>query len=213
MGTWPIEPASACSCVQSDAGEKIERSEAAFIGRIVSRVEPFRGDIWSSADLVTYTFEVESVAKGDLTEFLDVLSPIGGATCGFGDVARVGSRMAITTWTDEEGNYQSGSCSVMVPSEMISVSVMRDPAPGHISVVPSPVPSDDGEALDDSASVGAVPESEPKPIDPTVVPSTDGEQSAESPSWHPLAIIGLILIVLTIGGYGVLARRQRSPNI
>jgi hypothetical protein len=73
METWSIVPASACSCVQSDAGEKIERSEAAFIGEIVSRVEPLRGEIRSPADLVTYTFAVESVAKGDLTEFVEVL--------------------------------------------------------------------------------------------------------------------------------------------
>ncbi len=213
MATWSVLPASACSCVQSDAEEKIERSEAAFIGRIVSRVEPVReGEIWSSADLVTYTFEVESVAKGVVTEYVDVLSPISGASCGFGDVAQVGSRMAITMRTDNDGNYHGGLCSVVVPSEMADVGVMTDPAPGRTLVVPSPVPSVDGEVPGELEPVSVLPESEPRPIDPTAVPSPAAEQGTDSPGLHPFAIIGLALIGLAIGGYVALIRRRRSPN-
>lgn len=214
MATWAIEPASACSCVTSDPGEMLERSEAAFIGRVVSRVEPPRGEIWSSADLVTYTFAVESVAKGNLPEIVEVLSPISSASCGFGDVVQEGSRLAITLRTDNGGNYQSGFCSTMVPSDMASVSVMREPAPGRISIVPSPVPSTDGEVSDEPASVSVLTTPVPIPDEPPNTPLDDlyVDYSESLVSRLVPAVAGGLAVIVLFVAFRIVVRRRRSPD-
>jgi len=83
---------------------------SSIIGCIISLVDPPHDDIQSSADMVTYTFAVESVAKRNLTEFVEVVSPISDASCWFGYVAKPESHMAITMYLNDHHNYQSGYC-------------------------------------------------------------------------------------------------------
>ena len=83
---------------------------SSIIGCIISLVDPPHDDIQSSADMVTYTFAVESVVKRNLTEFVEVVSPISGASCWFGYVAKPESHMAITMYLNDHHNYQSGYC-------------------------------------------------------------------------------------------------------
>lgn len=214
LTTWSIEPASACSCVPRDPGPMIERSEAAFIGRVVSRVEPPRREILSTADLVTYTFEVQSVAKGNLPEFVDVLSPRSSASCGFGNVVQEGSLLAITLWTDNGGNYQSGFCSTMVPSAMARVSVMTEPAPGRISVVPSPVPSTDGEVPEEPASVGVLTTPVPAPDEPPGTPLDDlyVDYSESLVSRLVPAVAGGLAAIVLFVAFRIVVRRRNTPK-
>ena len=83
VAAWPVETALACSCVPRDPGPMLEQADAAFIGRVVSYIDPPMDGVWSSSDPVTYTFAVESVAKGDLSAFVQVVSAFSGASCGF----------------------------------------------------------------------------------------------------------------------------------
>jgi hypothetical protein len=183
MTTWSVVPASACSCIPPDPGPMLERSEAAFIGRVVSHVDPpLDGMIRSSADLVTYTFAVESVAKGDLAEFVQVLSPISGASCGFEGGIPNGDRAGILLQIGDDGNYTSGLCSTLDPGALASVSVLTTPVsvPDEQPIVPADEVSDD-----DSDSLVS-----------RVVPAVAG---------------GLVAIVLFMG-FRFVARRRNAPK-
>lgn len=212
LATWSTEPASACSCAPRDPAEMLDKSYAAFIGKVVARVEP--PVIATSADLVTYTFAVESVAKGNLTEFVEVLSPISSISCGFGDIARVGRRLAITVWTDNDGNYQSGFCSTMVPSDMASVSVMSEPAPGRISIVPSPVPSTDGEVSEEPARVSVLTTPVPAPDEPPGTPHDDlyVDYSESLVSRLVPAVVGGLAAIVLFVAFRIVIRRRNTPK-
>jgi hypothetical protein len=62
------------------ARQRLDSADAAFIGRVVeSRPAPARD---GERELV-YVFAVDSVVKGDLAGRVEVVSPLGGAACGF----------------------------------------------------------------------------------------------------------------------------------
>jgi hypothetical protein len=195
LATWPTEIASACTCAVRPPAEMIEESEAAFIGRgVVSRVEP--PVITTTADLVTYTFEVESVAKGNLYEFVKVVSPISVGSCGFGDIAQDGRRLAITLYLNDDHSYQSGYCSTMAPTEMASAGIMTKPlrsgAP-NLGVLNTPVPVPD--------------ERPPIPKDELYQSNSDSRPS----SWVISAGLGLVSAVL-FGGYRIAIHRKNTQN-
>lgn len=181
MATWSIEPAFACSCALRDPETRLENSEAAFIGRVISRVNPPQKQIMSSADPVTYVFAVEYVAKGNLANFVEVLSPFSGASCGFEDGIPEGKRSGILLRIDDYGNYQSGLCSTLEPGELASVSILTTPVP-----VPDDPPTAPADELnrDDSGSPAS--------------------------RWYLLAGSGLVLVVLFVG-YRTAANRGNTP--
>jgi hypothetical protein len=62
------------------ARQRLDSADAAFIGRVVeTRAAPAREGV---RELV-YVFSVDSVVKGELGERVEVVSPLGGAACGF----------------------------------------------------------------------------------------------------------------------------------
>jgi hypothetical protein len=72
--------ALACTCAAVPARQRLDSSDAAFIGRVVeTRPAPPRA---GERELV-YVFAVDSVVKGELGEHVQVVSPLGGAACGF----------------------------------------------------------------------------------------------------------------------------------
>jgi hypothetical protein len=80
-GLLVASPASACSCVGGTTQQFLDRADAVFTARLVSREEP-RGTIISSADPALHVFAVDTVVKGTAHEQQGVLSPVSGATCG-----------------------------------------------------------------------------------------------------------------------------------
>ncbi|MBN4064896.1 hypothetical protein JYU04_04080 [Dehalococcoides mccartyi] len=83
---------------------------------------------------MTYTFAVDAVAKGSLSEFVVVQSSASGASCGFeGPLANVGGYSGILLRFDDNGNYASGLCSTISPPDLYkSVDNMTKPEPSAI---------------------------------------------------------------------------------
>lgn len=110
--------ALACSCAMGDPRTSLARSDAAFVGRLVSREAP-KGEgngVYSSAEQVTYTFSVERSVKGDLGKTVDVESAANGASCGI--EAGVGQRIGMLL--TRSGDQWNGSlCSQMDPDVLI----------------------------------------------------------------------------------------------
>jgi hypothetical protein len=72
--------ALACTCAAVPARQRLDSADAAFIGRVVeTRPAPARD---GGRELV-YVFAVDSVVKGELGARVEVVSPLGGAACGF----------------------------------------------------------------------------------------------------------------------------------
>jgi hypothetical protein len=62
------------------ARQRLDSADAAFIGRVVeTRPAPARD---GGRELI-YVFAVDSVVKGELGARVEVVSPLGGAACGF----------------------------------------------------------------------------------------------------------------------------------
>ena len=55
---------------------RLDSADAAFVGRLVSSQPAEEGEL-------RHTFLVDGVVKGDLPRRIEVLSPSGGAACGF----------------------------------------------------------------------------------------------------------------------------------
>jgi len=125
---WPVQPASACSCAWGDPRERLENADTAFVGRVISHVGPQQGLIRSSADPVTYTFEVEASVKGDIGEQVEVVSAASGASCGFEFGIPNGERAGILLHLDNHGNFRSGLCSTIDPDVLLEITGAR-PAP------------------------------------------------------------------------------------
>jgi hypothetical protein len=72
-------PASACSCVGEPLATQVDRADAVFTGRLLSR-EVSGGS--SSADPALHVFAVEKVWKGEVAAEQGVVSAASGASCG-----------------------------------------------------------------------------------------------------------------------------------
>ncbi|MBT3555818.1 MAG: hypothetical protein HOF01_07860 [Chloroflexi bacterium] len=141
LATWAADSASACSCARPDpkeprekySREQIEKSAGAFVGRVVSKIDPLQTENeWSSGNTVIYTFSVDSIAKGNLTDYVVVRSAVHGATCGFEGGIPKGDQAGILLRVDDDGNYTSGLCSTMDIDDMKSVVQLSEPDPNLI---------------------------------------------------------------------------------
>src|SRR5688500_1845533 len=76
--------AKACSCAVYDVRERLPGAAGAFVGTLMSRDDPQpTGNVFSSATLVRYRFQVERAVKGDIPSgTIDVWSSGSGASCG-----------------------------------------------------------------------------------------------------------------------------------
>lgn len=126
---WAAQPAAACSCAGGDPRDRLEESDAAFVGRYVSREpsdEPGNHGLYNTV----YTFEVETVVKGDLNEQIEVYSSGHGASCGFEGGVLDGDISGILLRQHEDGTYRGGLCGTVDPDILLRVSSPLPPPDG-----------------------------------------------------------------------------------
>ncbi len=111
----PPAPAWACSCAVVDPRTALDGADAAFVGTLETRRESNRGRVRSTADPVTLGFLVERVLKGDLGDFVEVVTAAGGASCGI--EARRGERLALLL-TRSGDRWESGLCDQLAAERL-----------------------------------------------------------------------------------------------
>lgn len=113
----PVKFALACSCAPPGSDERaLEEASAVFSGTVVDVHDP-QGDaaVISSGRTVTYTFEVDAVAKGDIRREATVDTAADGASCGYG--FKEGVRYVVFADGDPERDLSTSSCSNTHPFE------------------------------------------------------------------------------------------------
>ena len=124
---WLPEPAFACSCIPRPIGEALDGVSVVFVGTVVE-VESIplvaRSDPWFDTRVV---FEVEAVAKGEVTEVFAVTSHHAGPACGLG--IPVGARVGLRAVETEHGLI-AGSCGLLNPGELLDTFDTYAPSAG-----------------------------------------------------------------------------------
>ncbi|RBY92853.1 hypothetical protein [Blastococcus sp. TF02A-30] len=179
-------PAAACSCAGGTTIEQLERADAVFTGRLISRTP---GDGGSSASPAVHLFEVEMVVKGQVLGQQEVLSPDSGASCGIelperGPVAVFASRSTDLGGTPfatlAEDQYAAFLCDGTAPL--------------------TPLLEAELEAL---LPAGATSPAQPPPTQPAV---------AQVPVEGRPPIAQVLAVLLVVGGGLVLARWRVGPG-
>ncbi len=80
--TLGAAPALACSCAPMTDAEYADSADVVFAGTLLHREEPDDGGIVSSGDLVTLTFAVDEVYKGQVGTTAQVRTARSGGSCG-----------------------------------------------------------------------------------------------------------------------------------
>ena len=151
-GLFVASPAAACSCVGGTTQHFLDRADAVFTGRLVSREEP-SGPIVSSADPAVHLFAVESVFKGSVQDRQVVVSPMSGATCGL-ELAGAGPFVVFATRSTDlggesfttltEDQYAAFLCdgtASWTPALDAELVALAGPPPGPASAAPAaPLP-------------------------------------------------------------------------
>lgn len=86
LGSFAIGPeqASACSCAfPGTVNEAKQNNDVVFDGTVKGKKEPVRLFTKSSADPVTWAFEVHEIWKGKVSPSIEVTSAQSSASCGF----------------------------------------------------------------------------------------------------------------------------------
>ena len=142
-------PAAACSCVALDLTTAVPQADAAVVATLVHQDEP-KGEVAadgtrvvSSGEPVDFTFDVESVVKGDVGDPLVVRSANDGASCGI--EARPGERVGLLL-ERRGGEWQGNLCAQSDPDEL---AAYQSAHPGSTTSstargVAAPRPSDPG---------------------------------------------------------------------
>lgn len=112
--TLGVGPAYACSCAGGSEAANFQEAGAVFTGTLINREEPRAGEsVQTSTYPAIYTFAVDGVYKGTITNPQRIVSYIGGEACGLelrGDgpfVVFTSRRDADTVMGDEFGSEYS----------------------------------------------------------------------------------------------------------
>jgi hypothetical protein len=109
--------ASACTCSPVDLERDLPRADGAVIGSVLERrVEGTEA---------RYLLRVEQVYKGDISNRLEVVTAVDGASCGL--EAGVGDRLGLLL-TLEGREWRSGLCSQVDPSDLLALTDVEDNA-------------------------------------------------------------------------------------
>jgi hypothetical protein len=113
LGLVDPSPAHACSCMTSTDAGAFARADAVFRGQLVDYQPPPRRAVMSSADPVTWTFEVSEVYKGVVSERQEIVSEAWGGSCGLeipheGDFYVFASKATHLVVGDDQ--YYAGLC-------------------------------------------------------------------------------------------------------
>ncbi|HYR94083.1 MAG TPA: hypothetical protein VEP48_07745 [Methylomirabilota bacterium] len=103
-------PALACSCVPFTKPQLIENAAVIFTGVVTGGSRQFSFGIpcsVSSADPVTFSFDVETVYKGDVPKATAVTTVVGGASCGYEFVS---GRRYTVFGTSAGGKLETNLC-------------------------------------------------------------------------------------------------------
>jgi hypothetical protein len=104
--------------------QRLDSADAAFIGRVVeTRAAPAREGV---RELV-YVFSVDSVVKGELGARVEVVSPLGGAACGFELRRDEASGILLRRDTIRE-LWIGGLCGQIAVGELIAAAEETDEA-------------------------------------------------------------------------------------
>ena len=100
------------------ARQRLDSADAAFIGRLLeTRPAPARD---GERELV-YVFAVDSVVKGELDERVEVVSPLGGAACGF-ELQRDEASGILLRRDTVRGVWIGGLCGQIAVGELIAAA-------------------------------------------------------------------------------------------
>ena len=104
------------------ARQRLDSADAAFIGRVLeTRPAPARD---GERELV-YVFAVDSVVKGELDDRVEVVSPLGGAACGFELQRDEASGILLRRDTIREA-WIGGLCGQIAVGELIAAAEETD---------------------------------------------------------------------------------------
>lgn len=189
------QPAAwACSCAGGTRAELFDRADHVFVGVVIGAADPGadqEGPV-STGREITWTFDVDAVEKGDVTDPVDVGSAADGVSCGY--VFSEGVRYRVYVHQARDGGLQTGLCS-------------GNQELGRASSQPSPVGSDEPVSSDgrdgDGGSAAPPPGAEPAAggVEPV------GAESDDAAGIGGLAI-GLIATAGVVAGGGLLLLRR-----
>jgi hypothetical protein len=137
---FPVKFARACSCVPPPSDrEAMTTTDAVFSGTVIEIDDPEGGGpVISSGRQITYTFDVDGIAKGDVAADERVTSAADGVSCGadFAD----GGRYVVFADKDEKGDLTTSLCSnnhVLRAGQEIEFAATHDPDPADGEGQPS----------------------------------------------------------------------------
>lgn len=127
----PAGAAEACVCEQAPLEERLDRADAAVVGRIVGEDEGSVGGLRQRL----FTFEVEQRVKGDLPQELVIRSP-SGSDCDLPESAarpRRESSIGLLLTRSPDGAWLANACSVVAAGPLVAAG--GEPRGGVIKVV------------------------------------------------------------------------------
>ncbi|WP_434749839.1 hypothetical protein [Paenibacillus amylolyticus] len=105
---WSGERAYACSCVDSNAKEKLEMYASVFTGKVVEISGP---SIFSNEKNKKYTLDVDTAWKGvDAKKMTILISSLGEGACGT-TLTKDQSYLIFANKNDKDGKLHSSLCS------------------------------------------------------------------------------------------------------
>ena len=123
----PISRAYACSCAAQTDSQRLTRADAVFTGTVTGRTDPNAGaSVQSSLNPITWTFRADSVAKGSVTNPVQVVSARGEASCGV--AFAVGTRYLVYA-RQVSGHLQTDLCSGNTKTTQLSFTPIAAAAP------------------------------------------------------------------------------------
>ncbi len=106
-------PAAACVCVDAPLSERLDDSDAALIGRVVSERQ---GEL-NGAPQRYLTVEVDQRVKGDVERTLEVRSP-SGSDCDV--VVPKDEAIGLLLSRAADGAWLASACSVVEPGPLVA---------------------------------------------------------------------------------------------
>ncbi len=141
------QPASACSCAETDDAELFAQADAVFVGSVidVAAARP-AGPIWSSGDPVIWTFQVREVHKGEVVRTQEVVSAASSASCGL-ELPRRGTYLVFAdaaSFDHEPAQLTANLCGGTREAGVAlaeGLGSARPPNPDPVPIAPAPAVS------------------------------------------------------------------------
>ena len=196
----PASACWACSCVAADPEQYWEWADAVFDGAPTGRSEP------DANGMITWTFEVIDVWKGEVATTQQLQSHEHGATCGLSFELGVTYRVFAT---GSAADMTTNLCSGSAPRDQFAAG-----PPAQAANEPTSAPTTDGTPTD-----GAVDPTEPDEPEvdsedpepgPTSSPGVNGTNTGEGlPGVGDVSVpvggsnVGVVAAVAGVGGIGL----------